>query len=117
MSWDGDPDRDAIYLNVTPSTNARTERLPDWALLRRVLGALLGGGLGFVPGLERARLRHRDDVVAGIHEMNVAGDPRREIAEQVERSAADLVDRNGAPQRRVALLEVEHQPRLGNARS
>src|SRR5207248_3057905 len=41
------------------------------ALLRGVLGALLGGGLCVINRLERAGLRHRHDVVAGIDVMNV----------------------------------------------
>ena len=34
-------------------------------------------------GLERGRVRHGDDVVAGIDEMNVAGDAGREVREQI----------------------------------
>src|SRR5262245_3435434 len=49
---------------------------PDIAhgLLRRVLGRLAIAVLAFVGVLEGGRVRHGDDVVAGVDEMDVAGD-------------------------------------------
>src|ERR1051326_6155478 len=105
------PPRAAGSAVSPPSRQAAAVR---W-LLRGVLGALLGGGLGLVHGLERGRLRHRHDVITGIDVMDLAGDAARQIAEQIQRGPADLVDRDGAPQRRMAVLEIEHQPRLGDA--
>ena len=57
-------------------------------------------------------MRHGDDVVAGIDEVDVAGDAGRQIRKKVERSAADLVERDTAAQRRMALLEAEHRARV-----
>ena len=65
--------------------------------------------------LERVGMRHGDDVVAGIDEMDVAGDAGRQIRKQIERGAADLLERHAAPQRRVALLESEHLARIADA--
>src|ERR1700730_18799012 len=82
-------------------------------LLRCVLG---DGGLvrrSFV--LERGRMRHGDDVVAGIDEVDVAGDAGGEVREQIERGTTDLVQRHAPAQGRVALLEGEHLPRVADA--
>src|SRR5271154_1054970 len=40
--------------------------------------------------LEGVRVRHRDDVVAGIDEMDFAGDAGREVGEKVEPGAAEV---------------------------
>ena len=88
----------------------------DVRLLARVLGgAGLGLGFGVVDRPERLGIGHGDDVVAGIHEVDVAGDAGRQVGEEIERGAADLFDRYRAAQRRVALLEIEHQPGVGDA--
>ena len=65
--------------------------------------------------LQHVRSRHRDDVVARIDEVDLAGDATRERREQVEGRAADVVERRGAPQGRVGGLVVEHQPGIGDA--
>src|SRR5215468_11339456 len=58
---------------------------------------------------ERVGMRHGDDIVAAIDKMNLAGDAGREVREQVESGAAQLVERHAAMQRRMALLEGEHE--------
>src|SRR4051794_30176720 len=83
---------------------AKGPAVPQWRRERqRRRGALFPGG-GPVRGAERARARHRDDVVAAVDVMDLAGDAAREIGEEVERRAADLLDRDRALQRRVRLL-------------
>src|SRR5438445_10614007 len=81
--------------------------------LRRVLGNRLLIRQGFV--LERGWMRHGNDVVAGIHEVNVTGDSAREIRKQVERGATDFYQRHASAQWRVPLLKGKHLPRIGNA--
>src|SRR2546422_1003262 len=67
---------------VPPSTLA-TPALRERRLLRRVLGGLLlGCGLRFIDGLQRLRMRHRDDVVAAVDVVDVAGDAGREIGQE-----------------------------------
>src|SRR5260370_13204473 len=66
---------------------------------------------------ERVGMRHGDDIVAAIDKMNLAGDARREGREQVESGAAKLFERHAAMQRRMALLEGEHETRIGDAGS
>src|SRR5579875_2387575 len=44
---------------------------------------------------------HADDVVTAIHMMHLAADPGRQVAEQIEAGAADILDRDVALQRRV----------------
>src|SRR5262249_12471113 len=82
-------------------------------LLRRVLGDGALVRRGFV--LERGGMRNGDAVVAGIDEVDVAGHAGREVREQIERGAADLVERHAPAQRRVALLEGEHLARVADA--
>src|SRR6266853_1154855 len=65
--------------------------------------------------LEGVGMRHGDDVVAAIDEMDLAGDAGREVGEEVEAGAAELVEGNAAAQRRMALLEAEHVARIGDA--
>ncbi len=62
-------------------------------------------------------MRHGDDVVAGVDVVDLAGRARRKIRKEIEARAADLLDRHGPTQRRVPLLIVEHQPRVGDARA
>ena len=59
-------------------------------------------------------MRHGDDVVAGIDEVDVAGHAGREIGQQIERGTADLVERHAAAQRRMTLLEREHETRIAD---
>ena len=58
---------------------------------------------------ERVRMRHGDDVIAGIDEMNFAGDAGREVGKKIKSGAAEFVERYAAMQRRMPLLEREHQ--------
>ena len=61
------------------------------------------------------RPRHRDDVVAGIDEVDFAGDAAGEIRQQIQRRAAELVERDAAAERRMLLLEGEHRARIADA--
>src|SRR5262245_11174962 len=83
------------------------------SLLRCVLGDSALVRRGFV--LERGGMRHSDDVVAGIDEVDIAGDAGGEVREQIERGTPDLVQRHAPAQWRVALLEGEHLPRVADA--
>src|SRR5262245_49963697 len=67
---------------------------PHLQLLRRVLDDRPFVRRGLV--LERGGMRHGDDVVAGIDEVDLAGDAGREVGEEIERGAADLVQRHAA---------------------
>src|SRR5215470_2736891 len=60
-------------------------------------------------------MRHGDDIVAAIDKMNLAGDARREVRKQVESSTAEFIERHAAVQRRMALLECEHEARIRDA--
>ena len=53
----------------------------------------------FVGALELLEARHGDDVVAGIHVVDLAGDAARQVGKQIERRAADFLQRDRAPQR------------------
>src|SRR4051812_8377102 len=61
------------------------------------------------------RLLHRDNVVAGIDEVDVAGDAGGKIGQQVQRSTSVFVDAAAAPQRRMLLLEREQGARTAEA--
>src|SRR3954464_6397891 len=50
---------------------------------------------------------HADDMVAAIDMVNLAGDPGRQIAEQIHPGAADLLDRDVALQRRIELVPFQ----------
>src|ERR1700745_1696756 len=82
-------------------------------LLRCILG---DGGLvrrGFV--LERGRMRHGDDVVAGIDEVDVAGDAGGEVREKIERGTTVRVQRPAPTRVRGPLLKDEPLPRAADA--
>src|SRR5690606_4475839 len=49
---------------------------------------------------------HADDVVAGIDMMNFAGDSGRQVRQQVEPGAADILDGDVAAQRAVILVPL-----------
>ncbi len=51
-------------------------------------------------------LLHADDVVAGVHVMNLAGHAARQIGQEIDRGVADLFDRHVAAQRRVILVPL-----------
>src|SRR5579883_416239 len=59
-------------------------------------------------------MRHGDDVVAGIDEVDFAGDAGREIGQKIKPGAAELVERYAAMQRRMTLLESEHRARVAD---
>ncbi len=54
----------------------------------------------------RVGMLHADDVVAGIDMMHFAGDAARQVGEQIHRRVAHLLDRHGAPQRRVVFVPL-----------
>ena len=64
---------------------------------------------------QRVGMRHGDDVVAGIDEVDFAGDAGGKIREQIKPGAAEIVERHAAMQRRMALLEGEHGARVADA--
>ena len=66
-------------------------------------------------GLQVLRPRRGDDVVAGIDVVDFAGDAARQGRQQIDRRAADLLERDGAAQRRMALLEIEHGAGIADA--
>src|SRR5262249_58583247 len=73
------------------------------------IATLLRGVLrGRILGAQVVRLRHRDDVVAGVDEMHLAGDAGREVGQKVKPGAAELVQGHAALERRVLLLVGEH---------
>jgi len=62
-------------------------------------------------------MRHCDDVVAGIDEVDFAGDAGGEIREQIKPRAAEVFQRHAAVQRRMALLEGEHGAGVADPRT
>src|SRR5690606_17288763 len=95
---------------LLPSSDRWPE--PGPTLLRGFAARRLGMAVAvaLVEGLQAGEPRHRDDVVARIDEMDLAGHRGGEVGEQVQRRVADLLERDGAAERRVLLLVVEHDP-------
>src|SRR5260370_26695450 len=89
----------------------RCQRL---SLLRRFRRALLEFRLRLFDQLQRFEARHRDDVVAGIDEMNFAGDATRKIGQKIKCRSADFFDAHHATQWRIACLETEHLPGIAD---
>ena len=58
---------------------------------------------------------HADHVVAGIDVVDLAGDGRRQVGQEVERGIADLLDRDGALQRRVVLVPLQDVAEVADA--
>src|ERR1700688_3888971 len=86
----------------------RTWRSCDVNSLRRVVGRAL------IVGPQGIGVRHGDDIVAGIDEMDLAGDAAREIREQIKSGAAEIVKAPPASERGVPLLEREHHARIAD---
>src|ERR1700733_12862991 len=59
---------------------------------------------------------HADDMVAAIDMMDLAGDARRQIAQQIKPGAADILDRRVALQRRVELVPFEDVAEIADPR-
>src|ERR1700680_3023875 len=57
---------------------------------------------------------HADDMVAAIDVVALTGDPSRQVAEQIEASAADILDRGVALERRVELVPFEDVAKIAN---
>src|ERR1043166_4715500 len=64
----------------------------------------------------RIRMLHPDDVIAGVDVVNLAGHAAREMREKIYRGVADLLDRHGAPQRRVVLVPFEDVAEVADPR-
>ncbi len=64
--------------------------------------------------LEGFELRGRDDIVAAIGVMHLAGDRARLVGQQVERRAADFIQVRSALERRMRFLIVEDRTGVGN---
>src|SRR6476619_7488791 len=58
---------------------------------------------------------HADHVVAGVDMQDLAGDPAAQIRQEIERAAADVLDRHGAPKRRIVLVPLEDVAEVGDA--
>src|SRR3546814_17332943 len=61
-------------------------------------------------------LFHADGVVSRVDMMRFARNARREVAEEIERRAAHIVDRDVAAQRGVMLVPFEDQAEIAAAR-
>src|SRR3546814_4043459 len=61
-------------------------------------------------------LFHADGVVSRIDMMRLARNARREVAQQIERRAAHVVDRDVAAQRGVMLVPFEDQAEIADSR-
>src|ERR1700710_157069 len=82
----------------------------------RWIVVLLRGVLGLVGfAAQQVWLRHGDDVVAGIDEVDFAGDDAGQFGEQIEPGAAEVLQRHAAAERRRALLERKHIARVVDA--
>src|SRR6478752_10718109 len=58
---------------------------------------------------------HADHVVAGVDMQDLAGDPTAQVRQEIERAAADVLDRHGAPKRRIVLVPLEDVAEVGDA--
>src|ERR1700745_1233846 len=72
-------------------------------------------GRALLVGAQRVGMRHGDDVVAAIDEMNFPGYAGREVGEQLKCGAAELVQADAAMERRMPLLKREHRPSVADA--
>jgi len=61
-------------------------------------------------------MRQPDDVVAGVDEVDLAGDAAREVGQQVQRGVADLLLRHGAVHRRALLHDAEDLAEVRDSR-
>ena len=58
---------------------------------------------------------HADHVVAGVDMQDLAGHAAAEIGQQIERAAADILDGDGAAERRVVLVPLQDIAEVGDA--
>src|SRR2546423_11787953 len=65
--------------------------------------------------IRRVGALHADDMIAAIDVMDLAGDPGRQIAQQINASAADFLDRHVALQWRIELVPFEDVAEIANA--
>src|SRR6266852_6108710 len=59
---------------------------------------------------------HADDVIAAIDVVHLPGDPGRQIAQQINPGAADILDRDVALQRRIELVPFEDVVEIADPR-
>src|SRR5580704_16991352 len=64
--------------------------------------------------LQAVRMRKENDVVAGVHAMDFAGDAARKIGQKIKRRAADVGKIEAAAQWRMCLLESEQDTPVGD---
>src|SRR5262249_14500623 len=64
----------------------------------------------------RVGMLHPDDMIAAVDVMNFAGHAAREIREEIYRGIADLLDRDGAPQRGIVLVPSEDVAEVADPR-
>src|SRR5262249_19318606 len=90
---------------------AKLSGAPEWrgsslaAILRRL----------FLIGAQRVRVRHGDDVIAAVDEMDFSSHAGRQVGEQVQRGAAKFLQRHPAMERRMPLLKGKHRARIPDA--
>src|SRR3546814_21167811 len=65
--------------------------------------------------IRRVFLLHADGVIARVDMVGFAGDAASEIAQQIERRAADVVDRDVAAQRGVMFIPLEDQAEVADS--
>src|SRR5260370_41698455 len=58
---------------------------------------------------------HADDVIAAIDMVDLAGDPGRQIAQQIDPGAADILDRDVALQGRIQLVPLEDEVKMAES--
>src|SRR5690606_11990199 len=80
--------------------------LPGMGL--RTFGAAAPGAASDDRDVGRVHRFHADHVIAGIDVMNLAGDAARQVAQEIEAGAADVVDRDVALERRIVLVPFQN---------
>ena len=63
----------------------------------------------------RVLVLHADDMVARVDMQNLAGHAASEVGEKIERTGADILDGNAAPERRVVFVPLEDIAEVGDA--
>ena len=87
------------------AANAEKSGFRGFTKINEPLRALSGRGETQASTLDLVGAGHRNDVVARIDKMHFARHALREAREQIERGAADILDRDRAPKRRMRRAE------------
>ena len=70
----------------------------------------------FVEGkVRRFGVLHADHVIARIHVQDLAGDAPRHVGDEIGGRLADLLDGDGAPERRVVLVPLQNVAEIADA--